>query len=165
MVIAFVSLQVISRIRAIALGYFPSQCKVKVGGEGGGGGGSGGSGGGNSGFIPQNEPQCSDGIDNDGDDLIDYPEDLGCNTRNGNGEEDTGINEEDIEEPPIGQIDYLQKENNLRLILWSSIILLICGIIAVGIMIIRAIGTHRKLTSLKSIVNQVEHSKNYFTEN
>ena len=24
------------------------------------------------------KPQCSDGIDNDGDDLIDYPEDLGC---------------------------------------------------------------------------------------
>lgn len=41
------------------------------GGGGGGGGSSGGGGGGGS-------PQCSDGIDNDGDTITDYPNDRGC---------------------------------------------------------------------------------------
>jgi len=33
-------------------------------------------------------PQCSDGIDNDGDELIDYPEDPGCSSLDDNSEED-----------------------------------------------------------------------------
>ena len=34
-----------------------------------------------------NDPQCSDGIDNDGDTLIDYPEDKGCTSRDGDSEQ------------------------------------------------------------------------------
>jgi len=49
------------------------------GGTGGGGGSGGGAGGGSGGNQPPLVlPICSDGIDNDGDGMIDYPDDLGC---------------------------------------------------------------------------------------
>src|SRR5579871_5250200 len=35
-----------------------------------------------------NKPQCSDGIDNDGDGLIDYPDDPGCFSPNQDSEDD-----------------------------------------------------------------------------
>lgn len=40
---------------------------------------------------PSTLPQCSDGIDNDGDGFIDYPSDLGCESVNDNTEIDTTI--------------------------------------------------------------------------
>lgn len=50
------------------------------GGGGGGGGSSSSSGGGNS------QPQCSDGIDNDGNGVADWPADTGCTDANDNSE-------------------------------------------------------------------------------
>lgn len=45
-----------------------------------GGGSSGGGGGGNGGGSSLDEFECSDGIDNDGDGLIDYPNDPDCSS-------------------------------------------------------------------------------------
>jgi len=55
------------------------------------GGSSGGGGGGGSGGFSQNyKSQCDDGVDNDGDGLIDFPNDPGCTSKNGNSELDSG---------------------------------------------------------------------------
>ena len=52
------------------------------------------------------KPQCSDGVDNDGDDKIDYPNDLGCESNEDNSEEcdiDISLSNNTIDEnSPIG---------------------------------------------------------------
>lgn len=99
------------------------------GGGGGGGGGlgsstsfGGGGGGGGSSLVPDGgalelapagtspavtityvppPPECSDGLDNDGDGLIDFPDDPGCSDENDNSEVDSPVNDDFEDAAPL----------------------------------------------------------------
>ncbi len=58
-------------------------------GNGPNGPGNGPNGPGNGSNGPGGRPQCSDGIDNDGDGKVDFPSDPGCSSPSDNSEVDT----------------------------------------------------------------------------
>ena len=60
-----------------------------------------------AGLVPP--PACSDGLDNDGDDRIDFPDDPGCNNPSRNFEDpqcQDGINNDPGQDPDPGLIDF-----------------------------------------------------------
>jgi hypothetical protein len=58
--------------------------------------------------VTGNQPQCNDGIDNDGDGLIDYPADPGCYDYTDNSEVNVGLPQcsDLIDNDGDGRIDY-----------------------------------------------------------
>jgi len=62
-------------------------------------------------FTPQHVPQCADGIDNDGDNRIDYPGDRGCEDQNDNDE----VNPSTIQDGTckvIGGYDFVNNDDD-----------------------------------------------------
>jgi hypothetical protein len=60
-------------------------------------------------FAISPPPACSDGLDNDGDELIDFPDDPGCNNPSRNFEDpqcQDGVNNDPGQDPDPGLIDF-----------------------------------------------------------
>jgi uncharacterized membrane protein YgcG len=115
---------------------------------GGGGGSSGGHTGGssNGGSIIKNIYQCNDGVDNDGDNLIDYPQDLGCLSQTDNTELNIGgVNTEEETQGPIA-LDSDEKSIEIKIVLWLVLSILVISIIIIAIVIVRHLNFHRRST-------------------
>ncbi len=131
-----------------SIGETCSSCSQDCGscnsGNGGGGGGGGGS-------PPKKVlQQCEDGKDNDGDGLIDYPVDLGCDSLLDDDESTYYSTKHDSEQEDNSDetgSKIKSKKNWLRL---SIVFVLILGIIVVSITIFRLIKKNRKFENLNS---------------
>jgi hypothetical protein len=126
-----------------------------VGGPGGSSGGGGG--GGSSGGFSQNyKPQCDDGVDNDGDGFIDFPNDPGCTSKSGNSELDSGTLGGDVD-GSFGTSD--SGSNNLDsksgfeinkvFVFVASVIVL--GIVILVFLLIRHSIIHRRMNKFKEM--------------
>jgi len=116
-----------------------SDCGIcGTGSNAGSGGGSGGGGGGSGGSTVIT--QCNDGVDNDGDRLIDYPGDLGCSNAQDNIELDsvatrTNSTEDIVEEEQ--ESFPLVRKNRINFLLWGAIIVFLVVIVFLIILRIR----------------------------
>jgi hypothetical protein len=116
-------------------------------GGGGGGGSRRSKTSGTTGNVSFNAPQCDDGIDNDGDGLIDFPEDLGCTSHSDNSEVNVGtligFNTtfgEELEE----EISEDGKDIEIRPVFWIVLSVLVIGIIVVLLLILNTLRRHKK---------------------
>ncbi|MEK6915116.1 MAG: hypothetical protein AABW89_01080 [Nanoarchaeota archaeon] len=136
-----------------------SSCSADCGScQGTGGGSSGGSGGGgrtSSGpVINRVVTQCSDGLDNDGDGLIDYSADKGCFNVDDNVELDSSQLEGYSDN---GEIDKINKEvsskvnKDIRFIFWIILSTLMMGIAISLILILKHLRIHRRYVQMSKI--------------
>jgi len=130
--------------------------EVSGGGSSGGSSG-GGSGGGGGGRPKLTSAQCNDKKDNDVDGLIDFSEDLGCDSLKDNDE----INIENIvtkgnytfgEENETGEeisgTTFTEKDIEIRVVFWLTVLILVIGIAIIGIVIMRYVRRERRIRSL-----------------
>jgi len=104
--------------------------------------------------------QCSDGVDNDGDLLIDYPNDSGCSSATDNTELSGGglgsnlTNGTDGDGNVSGdETPIINKPNSVMktIIFWTVVVALGVGAIVWVIKILKYLGIHKKLVSLSKI--------------
>ena len=126
----------------------------EVGGSSSSGGGSSGGGGGGRGRPKLTLAQCNDKKDNDGDGLIDFNKDLGCDSLKDNNEVNIDsivtrgnytfgeeLEEEETPEPT-------EKDIEIRVVFWSFVLILVIGIAIVGIVIMRHVRRERRFKEL-----------------
>ncbi|MEK6915010.1 MAG: MopE-related protein [Nanoarchaeota archaeon] len=127
------------------------------GGSGGGGGGGGSSGGGgrtSSGpVINRVVTQCSDGLDNDGDELIDYPRDRGCLNNEDDVELDSSNLVTDSEDKERLGNSEESLDKNIRLVFWIVLATLLIGISIVLILILKYSRNHKRINALAKMVS------------
>ncbi|MBS3083971.1 hypothetical protein J4423_04155, partial [Candidatus Pacearchaeota archaeon] len=129
----------------------------EVGGSSSSGGGSSGGGGGGRGRPKLTLAQCNDKKDNDGDGLIDFNKDLGCDSLKDNNEVNIDsivtrgnytfgeeLEEEETPEPT-------EKDIEIRVVFWSFVLILVIGIAIVGIVIMRYV---RREKRFKELINR-----------
>ncbi|MEK6792884.1 MAG: hypothetical protein AABX96_02755 [Nanoarchaeota archaeon] len=134
-------------------------CSAPAPGPSGGGGGGGGGGR----PTPKIVTECSDKKDNDNDGYIDYPYDSGCLNKEDNIELDApilnsindsnglgNVSEGDEEEEPI-----VEKDVEIRLFFWLTILVLAFGIIIAAIITLRSIRQHKRLRELYNHVHRI----------
>ena len=122
-----------------------------IGGSSGGGSGGGGGGGGAGGIVPGfvTRNQCADFIDNDFDGLIDYPEDTGCTSSNGNSEEEYVYRTEDSNGYSEDG-DYSEEKVRFNPVLLSFMIILVLGIVFISFIIIRLLRAHNRFRQMSN---------------
>jgi len=122
---------------------------------------SGGGGGGGGSRRPKIDPaQCNDKKDNDLDGKIDYPNDLGCTDSKDNNEVNIDsivtkgnytfgeeLEEEETPEPTENDIE-------IRVVFWSSVLILVIGIIVMGIFILRYLREEKGLNKLIDVIEK-----------
>ena len=132
-----------------------------TGGSSSGGGSSGGGGGGGSGGPAVGGgliTQCNDGVDNDGDLLIDYPNDLGCSSSNDNSEIDSELiigstSGSNYTSGNSGAVGGRDSGENMSLIFWVLLVSLSIAIIIVFVLIIRHYRARKRIDSLTRFSN------------
>jgi hypothetical protein len=133
-------------------------CAPTTGGSSGGSSGGGGSGGSSGGRPRPTAPtQCNDGLDNDGDNLVDYPYDLGCSSVNDNNELDEsglGTNESNEGSQTQGGQNTPETVTQIGVIFWIILVVLLIGIITVGVIIANHVYKRRKLQSYLSSLHK-----------
>ena len=123
--------------------------------SGGGGGGGGG--------PPKILMQCNDKKDNDNDTFVDYPYDPGCLNKEDNIELDSVLvninkhsnstlkNDSTIDDGD--DIQPVEKDKEIRLVFWLTILVLVLGMAVAVIITVRSIRQHKRLKEIYSHVH------------
>ena len=103
------------------------------------------------------KPQCSDGVDNDGDNLIDYPADIGCTSKIDNSELNApviNLNDTSNNTSGGGEVEQpTEKDASIGLVFWTVLIILLAGIIVAGVVIVKSLNRRRKFTELANVAS------------
>ena len=128
-------------------------------GSSGGGGGGGGSKGskGSSSIVYRATPQCSDGVDNDLDSLVDYPNDLGCL----NTSDDTEVDSSPLVGDSEGQGESLDSSSSIKdkdysmgVVFWIVLVVLLGGITLVIVRILKYSRNRKKFSDLAEMTSK-----------
>jgi hypothetical protein len=131
-------------------------------GGGGGGGGGGGSGGGSrSGTVIYSaKVQCNDGVDNDGDGFIDFPNDPGCTSSQDGTEYDSNALDTsglDSNSDTNSGTSSNSSSGKIGVIFWIVLVALVAGISVILLKILRYSKNHKKFSELA----QMSSSNNF----